>query len=363
MVVPSPSAPMVVPSPSAPMVVPSPSAPMVVPSPSTTVPDTSSSIEVAAQTSLPQDFKEVQMYLDKLKNYSSDAQKMSETISNTAENYKKAYDEATSNLTKLSELATSKAAIAETASTKAETILNDISSKMTDIQAQVNSNNIVKNEITAKINEFRDINKNVSDKSIETSMNANNAKGSAEDARRTLASILPTAANNVVLKSVAVEGFTGFKTSVLEGYTPFTTPSNNKNAFDLENDLVSKINLFNTAYYGFLSGTKSQTELNTANAALTTSILNLQNYIDANINTGSKISDADFKTRHTALKTTSDQINTLRADLDMKMNEIIKAKEGVPMDYTIERDTAAYTTILWTALATSMLYLVFVKMD
>jgi hypothetical protein len=195
-------------------------------------------------------------------------------------------------------------------------------------------------------------------------MSANNAKGSAEEARNTLASILPTAANKTVLQSVSVEGFTGFKTSVLEGYTPFTKPdSNKKNAFDLENDLVDKINSFNTAYYGFLSGTKTQRALNNANTALTTSIANLKSYINANINKDPKISDDEFERRHAALKTTSDQINTLRADLDMKMNEIIKAKEGVHMDYTIERDTVAYTTILWTTLATSMLYLVFVKMD
>jgi hypothetical protein len=47
----------------------------------------------------------------------------------------------------------------------------------------------------------------------------------------------------------------------------------------------------------------------------------------------------------------------------MKMQEILKAKEGAPTDYTLERDTAAYSTILWSALATSLLYVIFVKLE
>jgi hypothetical protein len=47
----------------------------------------------------------------------------------------------------------------------------------------------------------------------------------------------------------------------------------------------------------------------------------------------------------------------------MKMLEILKAKQGTPMDHTINHDAAAYTTILWTALATSALYFIFVKIE
>ena len=251
----------------------------------------------------------------------------------------------------------------------------------------MNSNNIVKNDIDNKILTMKDINKNVSSNAIDVKNSAMKAKQSEENAQKALAGILPTAANNVVLQSGGaqsgvsqsggaqsgdkVEGFTGFKSSVLEGYTVYANPNSaaKKNAFDLENELVDKINKFNIAYYGVLSGAKPQSDLTTPLAELNTAIEDLRLHIVSNVdgpyktNGPNKISKAVFDASHNAVKTTAAQIDTLRADLDMKMQEIIKTKHGVPMEHTINRDAAAYTTILWTALATSALYFVFVKMD
>ena len=331
-------------------------------------------ISTVAQTPLPIDFKEVQVYLDKLKTYSEDAQKMADSVKITTEEYSKAYEAASSNLTKLSEEAKLNVSKSEEIASKIDATNKDITSKSTDIQAQVNSNNIVKNEIVAKINEMKDIDKNVSAKSIEVKNSEMSAKQSAEDSRKALAGILPTAANNAVLQSGdgtqsggAVEGFTGFKSSVLEGYTVYSNPNlpegkSNNSSFDLENTLVDKINNFNIAYYGFRTNIKTQTELNIALSQLNTAIAALQTKI-GEINGSNEISKDVFDASHNAVKTTTAKIDTLRADLDMKMQEIIKTKHGVPMDHTMNRDTAAYTTILWTALATSALYFVFVKMD
>jgi len=342
-------------------------------------------IETAAQTPLPIDFNEVKIYLDKLKTYSEDAKKMADSVKSTTEEYSKAYEAASSNLTKLSDTAKANVDKSEEIASKIDATNKDITRTATDIRTQVNSNNIVKNDIVARINEMKDIDKNVSAKSIEVKNSEMNAKQSAEDSRKALAGILPTAANNVVLQSGgaqsggaqsgdgtqsggAVEGFTGFKSSVLEGYTVYSNPNlpqgkSNNSSFDLENTLVDKINNFNIAYYGFLTNTKTQTELNTALSQLNTAIAALQTKIDEINVDPNKISKAVFDDRHNAVKTTAAQIDTLRADLDMKMQEIIKTKHGVPMDHTMNRDTAAYTTILWTALATSALYFVFVKMD
>ncbi len=329
-----------------------------------------STVNTAASAPLPVDFKEVQGYLDKIKKYSEDSKKMSDSVSMTAEDYKKAFTNATNKLTKLSGEVVSNTARAEAAASKSATMSADINLKATDVKANVNSNNIIKNEIGAKIIEMREIEKNVLGYAIDASMSAYNAKESAERSEKALAGILPTSTNRVVLKSV--EGFTGFNSSVLEGYTVFSNPnlpsgSTNNSAFDLENNLVDKINKFNTAYYTFLSQaspttaqttalTQARTDLNNAITALNTKIGQIGSATP-------KISNAMFDASHSYIKTTATQIETLRADLDMKMQEILKARDGVPSDYTIKRDTAAYTTILWTALATSALFFIFVKMD
>ena len=293
---------------------------------------------------------------------------MADSVKSTTEEYSKVYEASSSNLTKLSDTAKANVDKSEEIASKIDATNKDITSKATDIQAQVNSNNIVKNDIVARINEMKDIDKNVSSNAIDAKNSAMNAQNSAEDARKALAGILPTAANNVVSQSgggaqsgAKVEGFAGFKSSVLEGYTVYSNPNlpqnrSNNSAFDLENTLVTKINNFNTAYYNKADLTSPLSELNTA-------IDNLQTKIDAIATDSNKISNDVFYARHNAVKTTAAQIDTLRADLDMKMQEIIKTKHGVPMDHTMNRDTAAYTTILWTALATSALYFVFVKMD
>jgi hypothetical protein len=325
-------------------------------------------IETAAQTPLPIDFNEVKIYLDKLKTYSEDAKKMADSVKSTTEEYSNAYEAASSNLTKLSDAAKANVDKSEEIASKIDATNKDITRTATDIQAQVNSNNIVKNDIVARINEMKDIDKNVSSNAIEVKNSAMNAQNSAEDARKALAGILPTAANNVVLQSgdggaqsgAKVEGFSGFKSSVLEGYTVYSNPNSaaKKNAFELENELVIKINNFNTAYYNKANLTTPLAELNAAIEDLRLHIVSTDGVGGSN-----KISKDVFDDRHNTVKTTAAQIDTLRADLDMKMQEIIKTKHGVPMDHTMNRDTAAYTTILWTALATSALYFVFVKMD
>lgn len=337
------------------------------PPPTVEVPST---ITAAAETPLPVDFKEVQGYLDKLKTYSADAQTLSKSVSITAEDYKKAFTDVTDQLTKLSGEVASNTSKSEDAAAKTATTFADINLKTTDIQANVNSNNIIKNEIGAKIIEMREIEKNVLGYAIDASMSAYNAKESAAKSEKALAGILPTSTNNNVLKSV--EGFTGFKSSVLEGYTVFSNPnlpsgSTNNSAFDLENTLVDKINKFNTAYYTYLSQATptaaQEIALADARTALDAAITALNTKIGQIGSATPKISNAMFDASHAYIKTTANQIDTLRADLDMKMQEILKAKDGVPTDYTNKRDTAAYTTILWTALATSALFFIFVKID
>ena len=52
-----------------------------------------------------------------------------------------------------------------------------------------------------------------------------------------------------------------------------------------------------------------------------------------------------------------------RNDLDSKMNELISNKDTISSEYKMIYDTSIYTNILWTALATSILYYTFIQIS
>ena len=357
-------------------------------------------INTAATTELPIDFKEFQVYLEKIKKYSADAEKMSSSVSNTAEDFKKAFTDVSGQLTKLSNtvsVTVGKAEVtakklsdtvsanvgkAEDAATKAAKSLADINSKASEIQANINTNSIANKDIEKKNIEIKDIGNKVSQYAIDASMSAIISKNASEEAKKAAAeakaAVQPSVQPSVqpVDLDDEVEGFAGFNSSVLEGYTVFSNPnlpggSQGKSAMDLENSLVEKINVFNQVYYGYLSetvkpGTTTKyaiSDVDNARGELNTAISALNAQIGVIGSTTPKTTDVSFNNNHTSIKTTAAQIETLRSDLDMKMQEILKAKEGIPADHNIKHDTAAYTTILWTALATSVLYFVFVKIE
>jgi hypothetical protein len=191
---------------------------------------------------------------------------------------------------------------------------------------------------------------------------ANESKNTAADY---LQSMEPTGAR-VKVKQTLVEGFSGFSQSVLEGYTFFSEPTDNsKNAFDLEEDIIKAINEYNTAYYAYLSDKTQDNKviLNTETTKLNTKITALDTYIKRTSSSNPKITEGEFSNRHNNIKSKSIEINNLRNDLDIKMKEILNHQSNQVTDTTIARDTAAYTTILWTALATSALYFIFVKIE
>jgi hypothetical protein len=339
-------------------------APAPAPAPSPAPAPIQDAVYVAATSSPSQN--EIQSYLDKIKTYSSDAVKMSDSVKDIATNFSNAYDEASNNLTKISEAAAIKA---ETAVIKLTDIQTQINKKANEIQIQINSNNIVKNEIQNVKNEMKDIQKNVSDNVIEVKdikMQVNDLTMQAKDAAEKAAGVIPTIYKNVVGSSITpklVEGFSGFNTE-LEGYTVFSQPNTGLNSFDLEDSLVKKLNLFNKAYYDYISNKSADnlSAINIANTNLQEDIAKITVYISGQ-DTTAQVTDASFVSNHNAIKSKASEIESLRADLDMKMQEILKAKYGIPTDYSIDRDTTAYTSILWTALATSLLYFVFIEME
>lgn len=50
----------------------------------------------------------------------------------------------------------------------------------------------------------------------------------------------------------------------------------------------------------------------------------------------------------------------LRNQLDLKLQQLYNVKNTIPIETQMETDTTLYATIMWTVLATSMVYLIFV---
>jgi hypothetical protein len=162
-----------------------------------------------------------------------------------------------------------------------------------------------------------------------------------------------------------------------QGFTPMTgsgyitpDPSTNKNLFDLEKELVLAINDFNTSYYNFIrcssggsvncGNNSSEADVNTKSDTvinLSKALQDAYNKAKTNINTN----DGTFKTNHQEIMEKSKSIDELRRNLDSKMDAILKIRNP-PNELTQQYDSTVYTGIMWSVLATSVLFYVFTEM-
>ena len=81
------------------------------------------------------------------------------------------------------------------------------------------------------------------------------------------------------------------------------------------------------------------------------------NKAKTNINTN----DGTFKTNHQEIMEKSKSIDELRRNLDSKMDAILKIRNP-PNELTQQYDSTVYTGIMWSVLATSVLFYVFTEM-
>ena len=169
------------------------------------------------------------------------------------------------------------------------------------------------------------------------------------------------------------QGFTsmdGFKS--MDGFTPMNGSgyinlnSDNKSLFDLEKVVIDQINDFNAIYYRYIrcktinctENVKSEGDVKNAADKVNTAITNLETaYTSANI----KTTDAGFKDNHKIIMEKAKSIDELRRSLDTKMEEILKSRNP-PNELTRKHDSTVYTGIMWSILATSVLFYVFTEM-
>ena len=131
--------------------------------------------------------------------------------------------------------------------------------------------------------------------------------------------------------------------------------------FDLEGKLINSINDFNTTYYGYIkcssSGTVacSKTDVDNKAKAIHDAIVALQSKYTTSI------TDEKFKENHQIIMDKSKSIDELRRGLDEKMATILKLKNP-PNEMTLQYDSTVYTGIMWSVLATSIVFYIFTEM-
>ncbi len=158
--------------------------------------------------------------------------------------------------------------------------------------------------------------------------------------------------NNTTDLSGKTEAFTTFKEGLNSIYT--TTVSTNKYIYDLETDVVSKLNDFNTTYYAYMkckSGTNtcSYTDVQSKATQLNAAIAALKSAYQRD---SDDISGTAFETKHTNTLQLSDRVASMRADLDAKMANIMTPMHEITRDY----DASVYTGITLSILAASLAY-------
>jgi hypothetical protein len=227
----------------------------------------------------------------------------------------------------------------------------------------------IANEGSAATSSIKNLNKSVTNASEEAVAARDKAKEYADLSDKIYNDVFGGLTSRVIQQDnaefVGKQGFTPMNGS---GYT--NRDVNNKNLFDLEKQLVDAINDFNTSYYNFIrcSSGGSVNCGNNATAAdveaKSRDVIFLVNRLQVaynNAKTNIQTNDATFKTNHQEIMEKSKSIDELRRNLDAKMDAILKSRNP-PNELTQQYDSTVYTGIMWSVLATSVLFYIFTEL-
>jgi hypothetical protein len=227
----------------------------------------------------------------------------------------------------------------------------------------------IANEGSAATNSIKNLNKSVTDASSEAVDARDKSKEYADLSNKIYNDVFGGVASRVIQQDNAeFSGKQGFTPMNGSGYT--NGGVNNKNLFDLEKQLVDAINDFNTSYYNFIrcSSGGSVNCGNNATAAdveaKSRDVIFLVNRLQVAYNTEKtniQTNDGTFKTNHQEIMDKSKSIDEFRRNLDAKMDAILKNRNP-PNELTQQYDSTVYTGIMWSVLATSVLFYVFTEL-
>jgi hypothetical protein len=137
-----------------------------------------------------------------------------------------------------------------------------------------------------------------------------------------------------------------------------------QNILQLEKDVIAKLNTYyscvvksgNTESGSYLQPNECISDFNKVNTAI--------NVLKSALAT--QLTPIDTKnTTNTTINTTKEdheKILKLRNELDIKLKEINRSQDSVYSMYKAKYDSTMYSSIIWTILATSLIYYIFVKL-
>lgn len=248
--------------------------------------------------------------------------------------------------------------------------INNITDRQKNILSNLNQQyNMHKTNLSTQtkntIKTIKNMNKRVFKNSNEAVSAKNEAKKYAELSEKIYNDVFGASTAKVV------------KDNINELKQPFTTMqegfdnlnSINPALFDLEKDLINKISDFNTTYYNYIrcssggSQAYCSTNVKTIQDVQSKSMLvnDAAKTLENAYNASPKNTDANFKNNHKIMMEKAKSIDELRRSLDTKMDAIIKSKTP-PNELTQQYDSTVYTGIMWSVLATSVLFYVFTEM-
>ena len=172
--------------------------------------------------------------------------------------------------------------------------------------------------------------------------------------------------NNNTFKKEPFEPMDGSGYTAKNSYTScINGATKDMNLFDLEKELIQTINEFNTTYYSFArcsssgTGNCNERDIITKSDAVNCAATNLTEAYTKKVNIYT--SDASFNINRQELMNKAKSVDEFRRSLDSKMDAIIKSKNP-PNELTQQYDSTVYTGILWSVLATSVLFYIFTEM-
>jgi hypothetical protein len=218
------------------------------------------------------------------------------------------------------------------------------------------------NDATVATDKIRELTKNVSENSEKSVQSSNEAKGYADASNRIYEQVFKKQSKDVIDQDNAEY------TSGKQGFTSmeYTTPTN---LFDLEKDVVDAINGFNTTYYEYVRCLSGGSNCNVGTPVKEEDVIQASEAVSKKANAlqaayskaNPQSTDATFKSTHQSIMNKAKSVDELRRTLDTKMDTILKNKNP-PSELTRQYDSTVYTGIMWSVLATSVLFYVFTEM-
>ena len=139
--------------------------------------------------------------------------------------------------------------------------------------------------------------------------------------------------------------------------------------FNLEKELIEEINKFNIIYYEYVRCLSGGSNCTVGTPVTEENVISASDKVNEKANKlkteyeseSNYTTDTIFKSTHKSIMNKAKQIDELRRAIDTKMETILKNKNP-PNELTRQYDSTVYTGIVWSILATSVLFYIFTEM-